>query len=703
MVMASKKGTKRRKGQPARAKGTKAAPATGTKKAPPDGQWQAYLDPRLGVTAGRAKVEARGTGSLIPPAAKPPRGRARARRGVLPARGRPPETGGPIVPAATEVRPPGTGSLIVPARSVSNLSIGRQCVLAQSSRKAAAAFERDDVVPVLIDTADRTVEQTIKAWGGTSRRLSASTIVARAPRTRLAAIARMAAVNYVEANTKLRPHCDLAHASARLSAVAGARTVPERGRHVLIGVVDTGIDASHPAFQAGGKTRLVEYHDQITGKTYSPAEINRGDADQAPDEIGHGTHVAGIAAGNGAGAAQSRYAGVAPEAELAIVKTTFDSTDIADAVARIFEIAKRRKRDCVVNLSLGGHAGPHDGSSVIERTIDQLCDAPGRIVVASAGNEGDTRVHAGTVLKRGTPEPARWVADIEVTSQVVDGTLMGLLFVQVWHKHEDHLVVRLRSPNGEMFAAPAAGRQETDRGTFAVSAEHQIAPYSGDNSTTFGIFTIPENKWLKGWSVVVEEVRKDDKTPGVLVGAVHAWIPDESMGFFKDGFGRGYLVGMPGTSFSAVTVASYATRGAWKSADPTRPDVTMPAVNLENISYFSSPGPNRDRLNKPEVAAPGQWLISALSSQASEDEMPPWLRMPGSPYAALQGTSMAAPYVAGAIALLLERHPHLYWSEVKRRLIKSTREDEFTYPCWNERWGWGKMNVERLLGVDPSS
>jgi subtilisin family serine protease len=158
---------------------------------------------------------------------------------------------------------------------------------------------------------------------------------------------------------------------------------------------------------------------------------------------------------------------------------------------------------------------------------------------------------------------------------------------------------------------------------------------------------------------------------------------------------------MPGTAFSAITVASYGTRNGWKSADPNQPDVSLDAVNVEDISYFSSPGPSRDGDTKPEIAAPGQWLISALSSKATTEEIPKWLRSPNGKYTAMQGTSMSAPYTAGALALLLENEPTIDPGEAKRRLIKSARQDSFTAPCWNQRWGYGKLNIERLLQMEP--
>lgn len=121
----------------------------------------------------------------------------------------------------------------------------------------------------------------------------------------------------------------------------------------------------------------------------------------------------------------------------------------------------------------------------------------------------------------------------------------------------------------------------------------------------------------------------------------------------------------------------------------------------EDISHFSSPGPTRDGGNKPEVAAPGQWLISTLSSATPISALPSWLRIDGADYVALQGTSMAAPFTTGALALLLEKDAGIDWAEAKRRIIKSTRQDLQTRPCWNRRWGFGKLDVERLLTVEP--
>lgn len=588
---------------------------------------------------------------------------------------------------------------------VSKVTLGIRSLADRMSTKAAKEYLQSDFVPVLIEyNSDSSIQDLIESLGGTSTPLTSNKLAAKIPRSNLSSLADDAGVGYIEASTRLKPVCDKAHVSTGL-VVSGSTTLTETGQGVLVGVIDTGIDVKHPAFMSGGSTRIVNYLNQETDEEFTQADIDAGNANFSIDTIGHGTHVAGIAAGNGAGSPTQEWRGVASEADLAIVKTTFDTADIALALKHIFELANNRNQACVINLSLGGHFGAHDGSSVIERMIDDL-SGDGRVVVVSAGNEGNDSIHASTTLVRGTASPDRWVAEFRINSRNFDTPdgqeEAGLLRVQVWHQREDAVTVTLRSPTGSLFQSPQNNKMDFDLGNIFVEASHQQHPYSQDHSTTFLIVTDPTQSLLNGWSIVVEE---DQSNGGVRVGSIHAWIPDGVMGHFSSGATNSHLIGMPGTSFSAITVASYASRNSWLSEGFNNAGgiYLAEAINVNDISHFSSMGPTRDGHNKPEIAGPGQYLLAPLSSDASEDEIPKYLRVPNRPYAAQQGTSMSAPYVAGAIALLLQKDKSLNWAEIKRRLIKSAVQDSFTQPCWNARWGYGRLNVQRLVEIEPAS
>ncbi len=337
--------------------------------------------------------------------------------------------------------------------------------------------------------------------------------------------------------------------------------------------------------------------------------------------------------------------------------------------------------------------------------IDDL-SGDGRVVVVSAGNEGNDSIHASTVLAAEQSPASRWVADFRINPRVFQTATgpveAGLVLVQVWHQREDAVDISLRSPTGNMFKAPNNGKQEFDFGSIFVEASHQQHPYSLDHSTTFFIVTDPDPSLLSGWSIIAED---DQAAGGVQVGSIHCWIPDAAMGNFSSGVTNSHLVGMPGTSFAAITVASYASRKEWPSRDPNMPGgiFRADAINVNDISHFSSMGPTRDGQNKPEIAGPGQLLLAPLSSDANQEEIPNFLRVLNRAYVALQGTSMSAPYVTGAIALLLEKDNNLNWAEIKRRLIKSATQDGFTHPCWNARWGYGRLQVQRLLEIEPAS
>ena len=239
----------------------------------------------------------------------------------------------------------------------------------------------------------------------------------------------------VEASHKLHPLMDVAPVKVQLPEFRN--TTGLTGKGVIIGVIDTGIDSTHPAFEG----RILRILDQTVSPGIAPygQELTAEVLIHSCDTNGHGTHVAGIAAGNDA-----TFGGVAPEAELIIVKSPLWDTHILEGIRYIFEFADKLGKPAVVNLSFGGHHDPHDGSDSLSKGIDELSGA-GKIVCCSAGNEGNYNIHAQAHLSQnGAPHAICFsVPELSGTDAIQEVILNG------WYAGSDQVAVAIESPSGD--------------------------------------------------------------------------------------------------------------------------------------------------------------------------------------------------------------------------------------------------------------
>jgi subtilisin family serine protease len=206
------------------------------------------------------------------------------------------------------------------------------------------------------------------------------------------------------------------------------------GQGVIVGIVDSGIDPKHPAFQG----RILRIWDQeLPGSGVAEGgygiELTEGQLTTSRDTVGHGTHVAGIAAG-----VDATYPGVAPGAEYVIVKSDLQDAHIADGIRYIFRVAAELGRPAVVNLSLGGHADAHDGSDSLSQIIDAE-SGPGRIVCCAAGNEGNDNIHGQAIALPGNTPTMRFN---------VPNRGVGVAWLNGWYPGNSTLEVSVRTPGG---------------------------------------------------------------------------------------------------------------------------------------------------------------------------------------------------------------------------------------------------------------
>jgi subtilisin family serine protease len=439
------------------------------------------------------------------------------------------------------------------------------------------------------------------------------------------------------------------------------------------------------------------------GREFSAAEINAalaaGDRKfLSRDLFGHGTHIAGIAGGDGSQSGTNEnenchrkgyYVGVAPEVDLVVVRIV-NSHDVVRAVRHIFTQGWRPagtpERPVVANLSVGTNEGPHDGTDAMELAIDGLLDGTtGRAVVVAASNDGGLFDHEkpGQVLgTRGGTHGFKPVdPNREATFQfvVADGDRVEDQF-EMWYAGQGRLSVNLTTPAPQSVSLPSAvaagaGVQQVQLANHPVDITSDLN--NGPNQKHhIGIVLkpTPGGTIQSGtWTITVRE------TAGTAT-EVDCWIMTETRDpnprFILADQDRTRTIATPATARNVITV------GAYNAADGTLAD-------------FSSRGPTTDNRSKPDLVAPGVGITSARSGARSvRCKCDCCVEF----YIVESGTSSAAPHVTGVVALMLEANPNLSFADIKAKLANSHFDpDPNTGPLPNFDWGAGKIHAEKAV------
>jgi len=446
------------------------------------------------------------------------------------------------------------------------------------------------------------------------------------------------------------------------------------GNGVLVGFVDSGIDLTHPDFQdSNGNSRVLFLWDQtrdedppdgyLFGTEYNNDQINealRAGKTLSKDESGHGTAAAGIACGNG-NASKGRYRGIAPEAELIVVKMRKNkglyprTTELISGIDYCIRKALKFNRPLVLNISFGNNYGSHTGNSLSELYLNRV-SLLGRIsIIAASGNEGASPIHTLGFLDQTVN------VDFSISERQTS------LNMQLWKDYADDVRIRLRAPYGTEYTL-------SDKfGTnMEVLDQTQIAFYNSAPSPFqrlqeyyFEFFPIADSFYLTSgvWSLIIEPI-------SIKNGTFEMWLPAASS---LNGATR-FLAPDP---YNTLTVPSSAnsviTVGAYDAKTNTPADFSgRGAASMPNL------------LTKPDLVAPGVSVIVPS--------------FPGG-YQTVSGTSFAAPFVTGSAALLMEwgivkrNNLFLYGEQLKAWLIAGAKELP-GYPTPNPRTGWGALCLE---------
>ena len=459
------------------------------------------------------------------------------------------------------------------------------------------------------------------------------------------------------------------------------------GRGILFGIADTGIDYTHPVFRFGdGSSRILAIWDQTAeteengevpfGRIYSQDEINEALRSEDPlelvsvtDEIGHGTFMTGLAAGNVE--EEEAFSGIAPEAGILVVKLrqarrclkkfwfvgentpAYEEEELIAAIDFMISFAQEQENDMVIYLGVSSSQGEHNGRGPLAAYLNLISLQPGRAVVLAAGNEGNAAHHFSSRSYEGIE-----YQDVEIRiSDVKEG-----VSIEFWADAPDLYGIGFVSPAGEVVEKLPTRVSLREALSFVFEQTKIYVVYERveeiTGATLVRIFM--ENPANGIWKLRIFQEE-------VYGGRFDLWMPitpfiqGEAVFLKPD---PETTITEPGNSAENMTVSAYSTE-------------------TEGIYLDSSRGFTRGGRVKPDFAAPGVNVRGPIR---------------GGLYTSRSGTSVAAALTAGIAVLMMEYNPEYTGVQIKNYLIRGAKRDNRKYP--NTEFGWGKVDIyEALLNM----
>lgn len=508
--------------------------------------------------------------------------------------------------------------------------------------------------------------------------LIAGYAIATIPENLIGAFSRMEEIEFIEKPKKLYPQVTAGLGAScfypLLQPVSGKAL---SGQGVYMAILDSGIDYTDPMFRyADGTTKIAWLWDQgkradaekgekppqgfFTGVEYSRkmlnANLQKNSERLTTDVTGHGTNVAKIAVQG------------APESELIVVKLdtargTYPSTvSLLRAFTYVAKKAQAENMPVAINLSYGNTYGAHDGSSLLERFIDNITEVGRNVICIGAGNEGASAGHFAGKLSEN---------EIQRISFAM-GTYERSFSLQLWKWYADRMDISILSPAGEQYLI--RNQDVGGEAQQAVMEQTKLLIFSGRpqpyrKREEVYIDFIPAETYLNTgiWTIEITPRR-------IVNGELRLYMPSAVVRSENTRFllpSPAQTLTIPSTAQKVITVGAYNAYVRSYAAFSGRGDA----------------GSDRAENNKPDLTAPG------VNIRIGE----------GEGGAVVSGTSYATPFVTAAAALLMEygivqgNDPFLYGEKVKAYLHAGARQLP-GYDIWpNDQVGWGALCVSESL------
>lgn len=502
---------------------------------------------------------------------------------------------------------------------------------------------------------------------------------------------------------------------------------PYKGKNVIVGIIDNGFDFLHPTFLSNNnKLRIKKVWNQGVTSGKHPKNFDYGNEISTESEIisytkdmngmSHGTHVAGIAAGSGG--STNKYIGIAPESDIVLVSQKLNSdhtsstghSDILNGVKYIFDCADETGKPAVVNISLGVNFGPHDGSSLFDAGLRELV-GKGRVVVGAAGNNGDTKMH---IAKNFTYDDS--LMKTFIYYQTYNGNLLDA-YIDIWGDYGSEFETKV------YFWNRSKNKFYEGKGFFSTKTDsliiEDVITESGRYSTVY--YTLSKSEFNGKPRTMLRIKNQSYEVLTILAvkakfGKVNIWncgaggssgslFSSENVSTYVNGDNNSTITEIGGTSNDIITVGAYTSRLSFTNINNVIQTRDYKNAQECKLAPFSSIGPRVDNKIKPDITAPGLVVLSSVSIfdmnySYTGDYYKDVVKFEGGTskysYAAMEGTSMAAPVVTGTVALMLCANPDLTSEEIKKILRETADNDACTEDIpisGNKYWGWGKVNT----------
>ena len=536
-------------------------------------------------------------------------------------------------------------------------------------------------------------------------------------------ISKKETVKYIQIGEPTQLLLDEAKAKTWVNEVHEGTGLPQSylGNGVVVGIIDVGFDYTHPNFYDGtgsNNYRIKRVWEQ-KGVGNHPAGFAYGSELTTQSSIlnaqtdnyneSHGTHVAGIASGAGGGI-NSTFVGVAPQSDIVLVATSMINSNIIDGISYIMNYATSVGKPCVINMSIGSHLGPHDGSSLFDQSCDGLI-GPGKILVGAAGNQGSNALYLGKTYSSTDTVLYSYVKFPGSTK----GT-NGITLIDIWGNPNQnfYVAVNIYNSNTNTFEdyTPYISANSNSTNNYTLYDNDSFSPDACSITITTEINTL-NNKPRIAFSI--DNTAQDDNYRWAMIEII-AYNTQTKMWAIKDAEfttnGKGYpwlngstnsTIGeIGGTGKNIITVGAYTTKNSWTALNGSGQST---GETSDAIADFSSKGPTADGRTKPDITAPGNVIVSSVNSfdennypnnsnevvSGVSDGTNNWY------FAKMEGTSMASPMVTGILALWLQAYPNLTPTQAKTLMKDNAYTDGFTGTIptnGSNTWGWGKIDAQ---------